>query len=68
LLDVADRATEHTTATPVEQIRAEALAEAQLHALLALAPRRARRQRRDHEDPPTAGPRHRWLYPDGRDQ
>jgi hypothetical protein len=63
LLDVGKSEVGTTDPTPaLQRIRAEALAEATVHAVLALAPRSARRRRRDHDSPTMASPKHRWLY------
>lgn len=63
LLDVADHAAARDATPVLQRIRDEALLEAGVHATLALAPRRVRRKRRDHDDPqPTGSPQHRWLH------
>lgn len=68
LLNVAGNAA--TDPSPeLQRLRSEALAEAGVHAMLALAPRRARRDTRHPADSaPTHSPQHRWLFPDGDDQ
>lgn len=68
LLTVADNAVGPEPSPALDRIRDVALAEAAVHATLALAPRRARRHHHDRDDAPTASPKHRWLYGDGDGQ
>lgn len=63
MLSLAGNAATSDTSPELQRIRSQALAEAAVHATLALAPRRARRKPKDvvTADTPTGSPRHRWL-------